>query len=388
MSAPFPATRLDAVGPLSVDEFMRRHWQRAPLLARSAFPGFQAPLSPASLFSLAARDDVESRLVEADGDRWTLRRGPFERLPSRRRPRWTLLVQGTDLHDDAMHALLARFRFLPDARVDDLMVSFATDGGGVGPHVDQYDVFLLQARGTRRWRIAPPGDPSLVPGVPLKLLARFEPTEEWLLEPGDMLYLPPGWGHDGVAVGECMTFSIGFRAPSRLEFLSAFLAAAADAPGGPDPRFADRGRAADRHPGALPADLVARLRGWASGWRASPAEVERFVGRWLTEPKAMVWFESPDPRLSPERFARTAARDGLRLDRRSRMAWRGAAVFVNGESVDAPPAARRWLRRLADRRALSAAECSRALADASLAAILHAWHDAGWLRPGVPDPTP
>ncbi len=367
---------------------MRRHWQRAPLLARRAFPGFASPIEPAALFALAARDDVESRLVASDGGRPTLRHGPFERLPSRRRPRWTLLVQGTDLHDDALHALMSRFRFVPDARVDDLMVSFATDGGGVGPHVDQYDVFLLQARGTRRWRIAPPGDrrgaaPALVPGVPLKLLARFEPTEEWLLEPGDMLYLPPGWGHDGVAVGECMTFSIGFRAPSRREFLSAFLAAAADAPGGADPRFGDRGRRRDPHPGALPEDLARRLRAWATGWRPSATGIDRFVGCWLTEPKPNVWFDAPEPRLDPSRFLSAASRAGLRLDRRSRMAWRGADVFVNGEAVEVPVGARRWLRRLADRRALAAAECPRALAAPGLAAILHAWYDAGWLRVGA-----
>ncbi len=366
---------------------MRRHWQRAPLLVRDAFPGFASPLEPRALFAMAARDDVESRLVAADGDRWTLRHGPFERLPARRRPRWTLLVQGTDLHDDAMHALLSRFRFVPDARVDDLMVSFATDGGGVGPHVDQYDVFLLQARGTRRWRIAPPGDATLVPGAPLRLLARFEPTEEWVLGPGDMLYLPPGWGHDGVAVGECMTFSIGFRAPSRREFLSAFLAAAADHPGGPDPRFGDRDRGPDAHPGALPETLVERLRDWATGWRASPAEVDRFIGRWLTEPKPHVWFEPPEPRLAPGRFALAAGREGLRLDRRSRMAWRGASIFLNGESIDVPPPTRRWLRRLADRRALTAVECPRALADTGLAAILLGWYDAGWLRLGAPGPS-
>ena len=374
---------LDTIGPLSVDDFMRRHWQRAPLLARGAFPRFASPIEPAALFALASRDDVESRLVAADGDRWTLRHGPFGRLPPRRRPRWTLLVQGTDLHDDAMHALMSRFRFVPDARVDDLMVSFATDGGGVGPHVDQYDVFLLQARGTRRWRIAPPGDPTLAPGVPLKLLARFEPTQEWLLEPGDLLYLPPGWGHDGVAVGECMTFSIGFRAPSRHEFLSAFLAAAADAPGGPDPRFTDRGRGRDAHPAALPADLAARLRGWAAAWRPSAAQVDRFVGTWLTEPKATVWFDAPERRLAPAAFERSALAAGLRLDRRSRMAWRGATVFANGEALDVPAGARRWLRRLADRRALSAAECRRALADPALATILHGWHDTGWLRLGA-----
>jgi 50S ribosomal protein L16 3-hydroxylase len=375
---------LDSIGELSVDQFMRRHWQRAPLLARGAFPAFAPPIDPAGLFDLASRDDVESRLIASSGDGRTLRHGPFDRLPSRRRPGWTLLVQGVDLHDDAVHELMCRFRFVPDARVDDLMISFATDGGGVGPHVDQYDVFLLQGHGRRRWRIAPPGDASLVPDVPLKLLARFEPTQEWVLEPGDMLYLPPGWGHDGVAVGECTTLSIGFRAPSRQEFLSAFLGAAADAPGGADPRYGDRGLRPAVRPGELPEGLADRLRDWATGWRPAAADVDRFVGCFVTEPKPSVWFDAPASRTTPARFAGLAARGGLKLDRRTRMAWRGRWIFVNGEALEPGTAARRWLRRLADRRVLDAAECPRALAVPELAAILGGWHDAGWIRPVVP----
>jgi 50S ribosomal protein L16 3-hydroxylase len=379
---------LTTIGELSVEQFMRRFWQRAPLLVRGALPGFESPMPAARLFELAARDDVESRVVTAFDGRWAMRRGPIDRLPGRRRPGWTLLVQGVDLHDDAMHALLQRFRFVPDARLDDLMVSFATDGGGVGPHLDSYDVFLLQAQGTRRWRVAPPGDTSLVPGVPLKLLADFAPTQEWVLEPGDMLYIPPGWGHEGTAVGECMTFSIGFRAPSRVEFLSAFLAAAGDAPGGPDPRFGDRGRPPAPRPGELPDDLAERLRGWALRWRPSTASVDRFVGSFLTEPKPTVWFDPPPNLLSVSGFSGAATREGLRLDRRSRMVWRGSEVFLNGEPFQAPSAARRWLRRLADRRMLTPAECLNALGAPALAELLRDWYGAGWLQLGdVPNPT-
>jgi 50S ribosomal protein L16 3-hydroxylase len=253
---------LTTLGDLSVADFMRRHWQRRPRLIRNAIAGLQLPIEPSALRALASRDDVESRLIESTDGRWSLRHGPFHRLPPKRR-RWTLLVQGVDLHDEGMHRLLQRFRFVPDARLDDVMASYATDGGGVGPHVDSYDVFLLQAWGRRRWQVAPPGDATLRPDLPVRLLADFTPTEEWLLEPGDMLYLPPGWKHDGVAVGECMTFSIGFRAPSRLEFLSALLSDAADAPGGADPRFGDRGRPAATHPGKVPDDLATTLERWA-----------------------------------------------------------------------------------------------------------------------------
>lgn len=359
---------------------MTRFWQRKPLLLRQAIPGFASPISADEVFELAGRDDIEARLVSASGGRWSLQRGPFEQLPSRRKRGWTVLVNGIDRHLDAAHDLLRRFRFIPDARLDDLMVSFATDGGGVGPHVDSYDVFLLQAQGRRRWRLAPPGDSALVAGAPLKILKTFEPQSEWTLEPGDMLYVPPGWGHEGTALGECMTLSVGFRAPSRQEFLNAFLSASADVPGGPDPRFSDRGLPATRHPGELPPRLDQQLRQWAMGWRPRTADVDRFIGCFLTEPAADVWFDTPDRPPPPHLFATRARRQGLVLDRRTRMAWRGARVFINGEAIDLPAATRTWLRRLADQRELSAATCDKALTLEPLAVLLHEWLSNGWLH--------
>ena len=213
------------LGGLSPQTFMRRHWQKKPLLIRQAVPGGIELLDRAQLFALVEREGVESRLVVRDGARWSLRHGPFKRraIPSLKTPRWTLLVQGLDLHLRSAHELLGRFRFVPDARLDDLMLSYASDGGGVGPHVDSYDVFLLQARGRRRWRIGRAKNNAWLPDVPLKILARFNPEHEWLLEPGDMLYLPPRWAHDGVAEGECMTCSIGFRAPNDAEMVREIL---------------------------------------------------------------------------------------------------------------------------------------------------------------------
>ena len=194
---------LPLLGGLSPASFMRRHWQKKPLLVRQAWPGVTPPIDRAALFELAGQPDVESRLLTRFAGDWRLRHGPLPRraLPPLGKPDWTLLVQGLDLHWPAARDMLDRFRFVPEARLDDLMVSYASDGGGVGPHLDSYDVFLLQVHGRRRWRIGPVHDRSLVAGLPVKILGQFVPDQDWILEPGDMLYLPPNWGHDGVAVG-------------------------------------------------------------------------------------------------------------------------------------------------------------------------------------------
>jgi 50S ribosomal protein L16 3-hydroxylase len=368
-----PALPSSLLGGLSAQAFMRRHWQKKPLLIRQAVAGVVPPVSRAQLFALAARDDVESRLVVQGDAGWTLRHGPVRRraLPGLAQRRWTLLVQGLDLHADAAHKLLARFRFVPDARLDDLMLSFATDGGGVGPHVDSYDVFLLQVHGRRRWRIGRLRDASLRPDAPLKILARFEPEEEWLLEPGDMLYLPPRWAHDGVAEGECMTCSIGFRAPGRQRLGSDVLQRLIEAAEvlDTDALYRDPSQAATAAPAAIPealsafaADAVAR----ALGDRDAMA---RALGEVLTEPKPDVWFE-------PGAGLRHHA--GVRLDRRTRMMYDRRHLFVNGESFRAAGRDAALLRRLADERGLPAALVGRLSTEAS--GLVGEWARAGWLH--------
>lgn len=375
------------LGGLSVDEFLRHTWQRRPLLVRAALPDIKPPCDVETLLALAEDDAVQSRLVTSFGGRWRLAHGPFDRddLPALSRRRWTLLVQGVNLHDDRAHALMSRFRFLPDARIDDLMISLASDQGGVGPHLDSYDVFLVQLWGRRRWRIAPPGNDQLRPGLPLKILERFSPTESWVLEPGDMLYLPPGWAHDGVAEGPCMTGSIGFRAPSRHEFLREFLADASESLGGADPRYSDRGRLHPARPAAIPADLHQQLFDWAKAWRPSDAAINDFIGRFMTEPAANVFFDGP-ARLTLKRFVAAMSRHGVRLDRRTRLLYRGSRFHINGETLIDPPqrTSVRLLRELADQRHITAAQASLAIADASLVETLYGWAQAGWLHSEAP----
>jgi 50S ribosomal protein L16 3-hydroxylase len=365
---------LALLGGLSAQRFMQRHWQKKPLLVRGALPGLQPLLDRNALFALAARDDVESRLVVRRGDGWKMRSGPLPRrsLPALSQRDWTLLVQGVDLHDEAAHRLLSHFRFVADARVDDLMISWASDGGGVSPHFDSYDVFLLQAQGSRRWRIGRQRDLSLQEGTPLKILAHFEPEQEYLLEPGDMLYLPPRYAHEGSAVGECQTYSIGFRAPARCELARALLERLAEdadnAAGGA--LYRDQGALATASPGAVPVGMQRFAADAVRAALAEPEALDRALGEFLTEPKPAVWFRAAP--ASPPLGA-------LRLDRRSRMMHDARHVFLNGESWRASGRDAALLRQLADRRELSAAQVRRASEGAL--DLLGEWCAAGWLHP-------
>lgn len=369
---------LALLGGLSPSQFMRRHWQKKPLLVRQAVALDTPSLKPVSrkdLFELAARDDVQSRLIVQQGAGWTLTQGPLSRrsrksLPALNTPNWTLLVQGVDLHHPAAHALLQNFRFVPDARLDDLMVSYATDGGGVGPHFDSYDVFLLQVHGQRRWRISKQKDLSLQAEVPLKILSNFEPEQEFLLEAGDMLYLPPRYAHEGVAVGECMTYSIGFRAPARGELARELLQRLADdAPDEVgDALYRDAGQTATATPGELPGALKDFARDALQAALHDPLVLARALGEYLTEPKADVWFEAAQ---APAQWG------GVVLARQSRMLYDAQHVFINGEGFLASGRDARLMHLLADQHQLIGAQVQSASAGAQ--ELMRTWVEAGWL---------
>ncbi|MBC8056868.1 MAG: cupin domain-containing protein [Rhizobiales bacterium] len=363
------------LGGLSPQVFMRRHWQKKPLLVRQAVPGGIALIERARLFDLASRDEVESRLILRRGGKWWLRQGPLKRamIPPLKQREWTLLVQGLDLHLPVARELLDRFRFVPDARLDDLMLSYASDGGGVGPHVDSYDVFLLQAHGRRRWRIGRARSRELVPDVPLKVLAHFDPETSFLLEPGDMLYLPPGWAHDGVAEGECTTCSIGFRAAGRDEIARDVLqrvldAADAESAGA---RYRDPKQPATDAPGRIPQTLQAFAGDAVQRLLGDPAALACALGEVLSEPKRGVWFDAEYDDDTAEPF-------GVILDLRSRMLYDDRHVFINGESFRAGGRDAALMRRLADRRRLGARERDALSAEART--LLGDWLQSGWLR--------
>jgi len=366
---------------------------------RGAFPAFRAapPLAPDELAGLACEPEVESRLVRSGSARtigepaFVVEHGPFDEqrfaaLPERD---WTLLVQDVDKQAPELADLLDPFRFVPDWRIDDLMVSYATDGGGVGPHLDQYDVFLVQGLGRRRWRIAAPqaGEAALVDGLELKVLARFEAADEWVLEPGDLLYLPPGVPHEGVALGDCMTFSVGFRAPSGRE-LHADLAELLYQGLPEAARFADPDlEAADpAMRGEIDPNALARVRAAVrAGFAATDAELDAWFARFVTEPKPQLRPEAPDQPLDPEALADEIRRGAaLARDPRSRLAWVASpggdlVLAADGEAHPLPAKLRPLAVLLCAERELPPDALRRYLDDPVARALLAALHAQGCL---------
>ncbi|HZM35569.1 MAG TPA: cupin domain-containing protein [Burkholderiales bacterium] len=339
--------QLRLLGGLAPRTFLVRHWQKRPLFVRNALARVPDMIDERALCALAMRDDVESRIVERRGGRWETAHGPFANVSVKRR-NWTILVSGLNLHLRAADALLRPFRFIPQARLDDVMASFATPGGGVGPHVDSYDVFLLQGPGRRRWRVA---------GV------------DYLAGPGDLLYVPPGLRHDGVALERCFTYSIGFRAPRGAELGAAFLDWLHER-GLPDSTYRDPWLAPSRSPGALPPDMITFAEKAFARISWSRADVATFLGEYLTMPKAHVVFRPGRAR------ARRLVRSMVRLDPKSQLLYHGARFFMNGETMALPARAASALRRLADRRAAAGAS----LAAGPLPALLSSWRRAGWIH--------
>jgi 50S ribosomal protein L16 3-hydroxylase len=369
------------LGSHSPRSFLSRYWQREALLVRHAIAGFEGFATLPELTRLAARDDVESRLVVRSGNRYDLAHGPFRRADFRALPArgWTLLVQGLNLHHDDADALLRTFAFVPFARLDDVMVSYAVPGGGVGPHFDSYDVFLLQGFGRRRWRYGRQSDLSLRPGLPVKILRRFTPSHDAVLAPGDMLYLPPGYAHDGVALDACTTYSIGFRAATYTEMAHSFLDHLRDRVEIPG-RYQDAGLRPAREPARIDRAMQRQAALALSRIRWSRRDVARFLGEFLSEPKARVYFDAPASPMSRRAFAAATRRRGVRLDRRAQWLFDDDALYVNGETRAWPPNARGAFVTLANDRKLAAAQV-KPLGDEAIA-VLHDEYRNGSLHLG------
>lgn len=385
---------MSLLGSLTPQQFMQEYWQKKPLLIRQAIPNFVPPLAIDDIRELATRDEVEARLILNENGQRELIHGPFDYLPEPAEPGWTALVQNVDAHDDAMAQLLGQFRFIGDARLDDAMVSIASDGGGVGPHFDSYDVFLLQAHGQRLWRISQQSDLSLVPDQALKILQNFQPEEEFLLNPGDMLYLPPHVAHDGIAVGnDCMTISIGFRAPTLAALARGVLDTAGDhlmarigdhsglyaeqpLPGPVlDTHYTDPDARATDEPARLPAAMVDAALEAVQKIRFDEAITARFLGHWLSEPLANAWFEASSDIALENSWPDNGH---LQLDRCARIMYNDTDLFINGELAGLPPSP--ILRQLANQRRLPCTEEARQALNPDERHLLANWLEEGWLH--------
>jgi len=386
---------LQLLGGLTPAEFLSEYWHKKPLLIKNAIPGFKGLLSPEELAGLACEDEVQSRIVEEIHGQWHASHGPFDdedfaRLPEKPDPkhRWTLLVQSVNHYLPEASQLLQQFDFIPHARLDDLMVSYAPDGGGVGPHFDSYDVFLLQGQGKRLWRVSEQTDLSLVDGAPLRILKNFDTAQEWLLEAGDMLYLPPHLAHWGIAVSDgktdCMTYSIGFRAPKNQELATEFLGFMQDKLNQEQITLSGMYEDADlrlqEHAAEISGVMVAKVAETLKRIQWSDNIVVDFLGTYLSEPKPDVVFDA-NKKISLTNFNKNLIKHGIVLDLKSQMLFTGNTFYLNGEAATFSGESAVMLTRLADLRALSSDDLtSSPSGDQQLLQQLHNWYLAGFLH--------
>ena len=374
------------LGGMTPAEFLRDHWQKRPLLVRQAVPGFDGIIDRDAFLALACREEVTSRLViqhpRRKKSRWERFDGPFDALDASMLPpsHWTLLVHGLESLVPGGWELLREFSFIPTARIDDLMVSYASDGGSVGPHDDLYDVFLLQGPGRRRWQVSTQADRTPDPDAAIKVLKTFVPEEEWLLEPGDMLYLPPGVAHWGVAEGPCFTYSIGFLAPSHRELVQSFLGYLGEVLESgldPDALYEDPDLKAQKNPLEIGDAMVSQVASILGQVRWDQAAVGEFLGRFLTGRQPPTAFAPPRRCLDESAFERRLQSKGrLELALPTRGLVRGSRLFLNGQSHDVRPQQLRFFNQLFIDRSVPLP----LRIDEQSLALLHGWYSTGYLR--------
>ena len=363
------------MGGITPKEFLRDYWQKQPLLVRNALPDFKGLLTRDELMELACDEDAQSRLVIQRKGKWHLTHGPLSsddlaKLPKKQ---WTLLVQDVNHFLPSARDLLSKFCFIPHARLDDLMVSYAPKGGGIGPHFDSYDVFLLQGMGSRRWQISAQQDDQFIADAPLRILKNFQPEQEWVLESGDMLYLPPKYAHNGIAEDDCMTYSIGFRAPSHHELITQFLVYLQDNVE-TEGRYSDPDLPLQSHPSKISTAMQSQVNSTLKKIKWNRSDIENFLGIYLSEPKSHVFFDQPVKPLAPHLFLQQIKKNGVQLNLKSRMLSGDNKLFINGEAYKVSANVYKALIQLADNQELSPSHI-----DEEIGRILYEWYVSGYI---------
>lgn len=363
-------------GGIFTSQFLRKYWQKKPLLIRQAFPNFEGFVNKNKLIALSCNEEAESRLVTNHRNQWQLEHGPFAKNDfNKLTGNWTLLVQGINYFLPEAQTLLQQFNFIPYTRLDDLMVSYAPDGGGVGPHFDSYDVFLLQGSGKRLWQISKQKDQSLLPDLPLRILKHFKPEQEWVLEPGDMLYLPPNYAHNGIAVGDSMTYSIGFRAPSHQELTREFLNYLQDhlVIAG---MYTDPELKASADPARISKNTIDKISTTLKKIRFGKKDITDFIGKYLSEPKAQLFFDTPELPFKKKEFFKLAQKRGIKLNLKTQMLFTQNQLFINGEAIPLFSESKAILTKLANEREI----LFLAKMDIKTEEILYDWYLEGYLE--------
>ena len=373
-------TPLALLNGLTPTAFLAEYWQKKPLLIRNAIPNFKGLLSPEELAGLACEEAVESRIIQYQDKIWRTENGPFDEADFTQLPDkdWTLLVQSVNQHLPEAAELLQHFNFIPYARLDDLMVSYAPTGGSVGAHMDSYDVFLLQGSGTRRWQISAQTDLTLIEDAPIKLLKQFDAEQEWVLAPGDMLYLPPSMAHHGISESDdCMTYSIGFRAPNALELMHGFAEYLQDTNKTPT-LYTDPNLKTQKHPAEISQAMIENVSSMLRNIDWTASDVGAFLGSFLSEPKPHVFFDAPAP-ISMQDFIMRCTTNALTLDLKSQLLFTGQQFYLNGEPLPVPESLIDVITVLADTRILEAGETDNTKYQA-LAECLYPAYQAGYIH--------
>jgi 50S ribosomal protein L16 3-hydroxylase len=384
---------LKLLGDRTPEDFLANFWQQRPLLIRQALPGFTSPISAEELAGLACEAEVESRLIlERDGPApWSVEHGPlaearFATLPS---SHWTLLVQECNRYVPALAELLECFKFIPNWRVDDVMVSYAPEQGSVGPHIDQYDVFLIQGHGSRRWQISTEAvaEDNFLTDVELCIMREFSPSEEWILHPGDMLYLPPGVAHHGVALEDCITLSVGFRAPSHSDLLAGYVDHVLSSLQQTQ-RYTDPGLQPQEHPGEITAQALTQIRSIIRSAVSDDRDLDSWFGQYITEPKAgppqSDFDDEIQPTLTTAQFVELFEDHHLLLrSEDARFAFirqqDNNALFVDGQRFALNAAIAFAAPLLCDRRRYSYSELQQALREPAFANLLTDLYNQGYI---------
>ena len=344
------------LGKISVDVFLKKYWQKKPLLIRDAIKNFKSPITEKDLFRIAQNENVISRLIEFKRDIWQVKYGPFKKsdLPKKINTSWTMLVQNINHHVPFAESFLNLFKFIPYARLDDLMVSFATKKGSVGPHFDSYDVFLFQAKGEREWKISEQKKFSLDKKSAIKIITNFKAKNTWVLKPGDLLYLPPNVGHWGISQSDdCLTYSIGFRAPGTFEIQSKFLDFIQDnLITNKNDLYKDPNLNLQKNPAEINSNMMKKIHHIVNRLRWNTNSINTFIGQLLTEPIEGAVFETSKP-MTLEIFKKDLVRKPLKLNPKTRMLFIKNNFYINGELIETDKKIIMYLKQLANDREVS-----------------------------------